>query len=204
MSSTAPVVDVAEVLIRSVVNDKPVELCLWFRSHLGAVTQARLDTIAARVTTAWRSNFSNSLGGPHLFVGVHAIDRSPGSTLTSTTTLNITRGLNGPCVANDVALRLLNLTDVGFVSHRSSNFIYALPEAFVVGGVVDSTYAAGRLALWTTNNQSHGPFGWHHVAVSLYSGGVPRSSGLVERVTHYALGSLNPGAQRRRLLGRPS
>lgn len=202
MSSTAPVVDVAEVLIRSVVNSKPVETGLFFRSHLGPVTQARLDLLVSRVTNAWRNNFSNVLGGPHVFVGVHAFDRSPGSTLTSEIILELSRGFGGDIMSNSIALRLLNLTDVPISRRKSSNFIYAIPEAKVNEGVIDNDYALALLSLWATNNQSHGPFGWHHVAVSFFAFGVPRSQGLVERVTHYSLAPLNPAAQRGRLENR--
>lgn len=202
MSSSIPIADVAEVLIRSIVNTKPVEVGLFFRSHLGPVTQDRLDRIVLRVTQQWRDNFSAVLGGPHVFVGVHAFDRSLGSSLTSEIILEISRGFGGPLEANSVALRFLNLTDEVISSKNSSNFIYGLPQAKVNGGTVDEDYATALLSLWATNNASHGPFGWHHVAVSQFVGGRPRTEGLVARVTHYALAPLNPAARRGRLENR--
>jgi hypothetical protein len=202
MSSSAPIQDVAEVLIRSVVNDKPVELCLWFRSHLGTITTARLTTIATRVRNAWRFNFAGSLASGVLFKEVVAIDRSSSSISPVSITDNVMVGFGGAAGPTSIALGLLNLTDSTPTFPRSESFIYAIPDSRLVGGVVEASYAAGRLALWASNNQSHGPFGWHHVAVSLYSGGAPRASGVVERVTHYAIARLNPAAQRRRLTDR--
>jgi len=202
VSSFAPIQDVAEVQIRSVVNSKPVETGLFFHSHTGPVTQALLDTLVSRVTAAWRNNFSNVLGGPHVFVGVHGFDRTAGSHLTSEIILEISRGFGGDIISNSIALRLLNLTDVSISSRASSNFIYAIPEAKVNNGTIDEDYAVALLGLWQTNNQSHGPFGWHHVAVSLFALGLPRTSGVFARVTHYGLGALNPAAQRGRLENR--
>lgn len=202
MSSTAPIRDVAEVLIRSEVNGKPVELCLWFRSHLGAIDTTRLTTIATRVRNAWRFNFAGGLASGVLFKEVVAIDRSPSPVSPVSITDNVTVGFGGEACTTSIALGILNLTDLEPTFPRSESFIYAIPSSRVVGGVVESSYAAGRLALWATNNQSHGPFGWHHVAVSLFAGGAPRAEGVVERVTHYALARLNPAAQRRRLADR--
>jgi len=136
VSSTIPIADVAEVLIRSTVNGKDVELCLWFRSHLGAITLARLTTICTRVGSAWRSNFAPGLGGPHLFREVAAIDRSPGSTLTVTITHNVLVGLRGQAVSNDIALRILNLTDNVPTFPRCDSYIYAIPQQDVISGVV--------------------------------------------------------------------
>jgi len=202
MSSTAAVQDVAELLIRSTVNDKDVELCLWFHCHLGAITSTRLDTICSRVATAWGSNFSNVLAGPHLFREVVAVDRSAGSSLVSVVTPNVEKGFRGSPTSNNIALRFINLTDRTLPIRYGSNFVLPISEDDITDGVIDSSYAASLLGLWTTNNQSHGPFGWHHVAVSLYQHNAPRTEGIWERVTHYALGPLNPGAQRRRLTGR--
>jgi hypothetical protein len=81
--------------------------------------------------------------------------------------------------------------------------VYAIPNAQISGNLIDSTYADNLLALWATNNQSHGPFGWHHVYVSQFAGGFPRSVGLSMRVTHYALAGLVVRPRRYRLLGRP-
>src|SRR5919109_3667680 len=192
MSSTAPVIDVAETLIRSTVNGKDVEICLWFRSHAGPVTQVRLDRLSNRVATSWLINFSGFLAGPHLFREVLCIDRSPSSSLTSLVPVNITRGTRGPPSPTSIALRLKNLTDLLLPIRYGSNFVLPIAEGDITDGVVDSTYANSLLGLWATNNQSHGPFGWHHVAVSLYRHNAPRAIGISERVTHYALGSLNP------------
>jgi len=202
VSSTAPIQDVAELLIRSTVNGKDVELCLWFRSHLGTITTARLTTIATRVATAWRVNFRTLLGTGILFKGVTAIDRSPSPIAPVTITSNTLGGSGSEPAPTSIALGILNLTDNVPTFPRSESFIYGIAEGRITNGVIDASHAAGLLALWTTNNQSHGPFGWHHVAVSLYAGGAPRAVGLVERVTHYSLARLNPAAQRRRLTGR--
>lgn len=202
MSSAAPVPDVAEVLIRCELHGKPVELCLWFRSHLGPINTTRLTTIAARVRNAWRFNFAGGLATGVFFKEVVAIDRSPSPVAPVTINDSVVVGFGGPGTPGSIALGILNLTDGDPPFPRSQSFIYAIPDSSIVGGVVEASYAAGRLALWSTNNQSHGPFGWHHVAVSLYSGGVPRAQGIAERVTHYALARLNPAAQRRRLADR--
>lgn len=202
MSSTAPVQDVAEVLIRSTVNDKDVEICLWFHCHLGAITSTRLNTICNRVSLAWNINFSNALAGPHLFREVVAIDRSSGSSLVSTSSPNVTKGSRGSPTSNNIALRFINLTDRTLPIRYGSNFVLPISEDDITDGVIDSSYASLLLGLWATNNQSHGPFGWHHIAVSLYQHNAPRAEGVWERVTHYQLGPLNPGAQRRRLTGR--
>jgi WD40 repeat protein len=204
MSSVAPIPDVAAVFIRSTVLDKPVELCLWFRAVSPPVTQAKLDTIADRVGTAFLFNFSNVLGGPFLFREVTAVDRSPGSSLVSTITYDSLRGFNGTIEATSIALGLLNLTDDVPVLRKSISRVYAIPRAFVSGNVVDSVYADNLLGLWATNNQSHGPFGWHHVYVSLFSSGMPRLVGVSSRVTHYAVQSLVVSPIRYRLAGRPA
>lgn len=204
MSSVAPIDGVAETLIRSTVNGKDVEICLWFHCHLGVVTQARLDTLCNRVRNAWLFNFRNVLAGPHLFRQVHCVDRTAGSSLVSTLNPNSTGGFRGQPSPTSIALRLMNLTDHTLPIRDGSNFVLPISEADITDGVIDSAYASSLLGLWSTNNQSHGPFGWHHVAVSLYADGAPRSAGIWERVTHYALAPLNPGAQRRRLTGRPS
>jgi len=202
MSSTAPIQDVAEVLIRSTVEGKDVELCLWFRSHLGSITTTRLTTIATRVKNAWLLNFRGSLASGILFREVTAIDRSPSPVAPVTITVGTTGGLLGQACTTNIALGILNLTALEPSLPRSESFIYGIPVARVSEGVIESSYAASLLSLWATNNQSHGPFGWHHVAVSLYAGGLPRAAGVVERVTHYALARLNPAAQRRRLKDR--
>lgn len=202
MSSSAPIQDVAEVLIRSEVAGKPVELCLWYRSHLGTITTARLATIATRVRNAWRFNFANGLASGVLFKEVVAIDRSPSPIAPVSINDSVIVGAAGATSPTNIALGILNLTDIVPTFPRSESFIYAIPDSKVTDGVIDASFAAGRLLLWSTNNQSHGPFGWHHVAVSLYSGGLPRAEGVVERVTHYELARLNPAAQRRRLTGR--
>lgn len=204
MSSAVPVPDVAQLLIRSEVEGKAVELCLWFRAVHPPVTLSSLTTIANRVAGQWRDNFSSGLAGPHLLKEVVAIDRSPGSSLVVTNTLNVERGFLGPSEAGSIALGLLNLTDEDVRGHFSRSNIYSIPQSRVTGNVVDSSYANGRLALWSTNNQSHGPFGWHHVYVSLFSGGLPRSEGISLRVTHYAIASLVVSPRRLRLTGRPS
>ena|ERR1043165_5507885 len=202
MSSAAPVPDVAEVLIRSVVNDKPVELCLWFHSHLGPITTTRLTTLATRVSNAWRNNFRNVLASGVLYKETVAIDRSPSPVSPVTINVNLTGGFGGEASSTNIALGIFNLTDAVPPLGRSESFIYAIPEAQVNDGVIDFSYAATLLGLWSTNNQSHGPFGWHHVLVSLYSGGLSRPFGVWDRVTHYSLARLNPAAQRRRLTGR--
>src|SRR3569833_531459 len=122
MSSTAPVADVAEVLIRCTVNSKPVELCLWFHSHAGPITTARLTTIASRVRNAYRFNFAGSLGS-HLMREVIAIDRSPGSSLFIVAPVNLTLGFGGSASPNAIALRILNQTDLVPSYPKSSSFI---------------------------------------------------------------------------------
>lgn len=204
MSNLAPIPDVASLLIRSVVNGKDVEICLWFRSHLGPITTTRLTTIATRVRNSWQGNFRGQLASGVLFKEVVAIDRSPSPVPPVIINVNSVGGLQGEACPNNIALGVLNLTDSVPSYPRSQSYVYAVPESKVTGGVVESSYAAGLLALWTTNWQSHGPFGWHHVAVSLYQDGAPRAVGYWERVTHYSLARLNPAAQRRRLTGRPA
>lgn len=203
MSSTIPINDVASVLIRSEVEGKPVELCLWFRSASPPVTQAKLDLIASRVRNQWSLNFVNVLGGPHLLKEVLAVDRSPGSSLTSLISINTSRGFGGSPAPTSIALGLLNLTDESVRGHFSMSRVYAIPNAQLHGNLVDGTYANNLLALWATNNQSHSPFGWHHVYVSQFVLGAPRSVGLSLRVTHYALAGLVVRPRRYRLLGRP-
>lgn len=202
MSSTAPVQDVAEVLHRMTVNGKDVEVCLWFRCHLGTVTTARLTTIATRAHARWRNNFRGQLAVDTLFRETVAIDRSPSPVAPVTIIENTLAGSNSESCPTNIALGILNLTDNVPTFPRSQSFIPAIPEGRIDEGIINITYATGLLSLWATNNQSHGPFGWHHVCVSLYAGGTPRSAGLVERATHYALARLNPAAQRRRLTGR--
>jgi hypothetical protein len=202
MSSVAPIPDVAEVLIRSTVNGKDVELCLWFRSWQGPINNVRLTTIATRVRNSWQINFRNILASSVLFREVHAIDRSPAPTSPVTIVVNSLGGFGGQSAPTSIALGIRNLTDLVPTFPRSQSFIYAIPESRVTDGIIDASYAANLLALWTANNQSNGPFGWHHVAVSLYANGAPRAEGVVERVTHYALAPLNPAAQRRRLTNR--
>lgn len=203
MSSTAPVQDVAEVLIRSEVEGKPVELCLWFRAVAPPITFLTLTTLVTRVSNAWRFNFVNVLGGPHLYKGVIGIDRTAGSTLIAADVVNLSRGFGGPSCTTSIALGLLNLTDEDVNGHYSRSHIYAIPTAKVAGNFVDVAYANQLLSLWSTNNQSHGPFGWHHVYVSLYVGGAPRAVGVSYRVTHYAIDSLVVAPMRYRLLDRP-
>lgn len=203
MSSAIPISDVASVLIRSEVAGKSVELCLWFRSNNPPVTQSKLDLIASRVSVLWNINFSNVLGGPHLLKEVIAIDRSPGSSLTSVVSVNLSKGFGGTPAPTSIALGLLNLTDENVRGHFSMSRVYAVPIAQVAENFVESSYASGLLALWSTNNQSHGPFGWHHVYVSQFLNGTPRSTGLSLRVTHYALAGLVVRPRRYRLLGRP-
>lgn len=202
MSSRAPIPDVAEVLIRSEVEGKPVELCLWFRAAAPPITMGSLTTLVTRVSNAWSFNFVNVLAGPHLLKEVAAFDRSPGSVLELTNPINHLRGFGGQSCPTSIALGLLNLTDEDVNGHFSRSHVYAIPIAKVGGNLVESTYAGQLLALWATNNQSHGPFGWHHVYVSLYAAGVPRAVGASFRVTHYALDGLVVAPTRYRLPGR--
>jgi len=202
MSSTAPIQDVAEVLHRMTANGKEIEVCLWFRCHLGTITTARLTTIATRTHSRWRNNFRGQLGIGTLFRETVAIDRSPSPIAPITIIENTLGGSNSEASPTSIALGFLNLTDNIPTFPRSESFIPAIPEGRIDAGIIDITWATAMLGLWATNNQSHGPFGWHHVCVSLYAGGTPRAMGFVERATHYALARLNPAAQRRRLTGR--
>lgn len=202
MSSNAPIPNVAEVLIRSVVLDRPVELCLWFRCHLGTITNTRLTTICSRVRNAWQLNFRNVLASNVLFKEVVAIDRSPSPVPPVSIVVNSIGGFGGVSSPASIALGIVNRTDPLGTHIRSQSFICAIPQAQLSNGVISSSYAANLLSLWATNNQSHGSFGWHHVAVSLYAGGLARAEGVSERVTSYSLARLNPAAQRRRLATR--
>lgn len=205
MSFQAFAFKTAEVLVRSTVNDKEVEMRLFFQwNRRGGITQPALDNIVNRVRASFSNNFFNVLGGPFLFREVHAFSRDPDTPLSSTIVVDLEKGFLGEISPNNIALRIKNLDDREFNRHPSSNFIYAIPESRITDGVIESSYANDLLALWTTNQQSHGPFGWWHVMLQQEIHGTTPTFAEVRRVTHYALGSYNPAAQRRRLAGRPS
>lgn len=204
MSSNTPVPDVAVVHVRAVVAGKPVETSLWFRSLDPPINTAKLTTIATRVRNNWVGNFRGQLASGTLLTEVQAVDCSIGSSLVVTVPIGTVGGFQGPTSPTNIALCLLNLPTASRTPHSSRNFIYAVPVSKIVGNTIDSVWAAGVRALWDTNNRSHRPFGWAHVSVSLFEGGVPRTVGVSADVNFYQVRSLLVSSQRRRLTGRPS
>jgi len=202
MSSTAPIPDVAEVLIRSEVNGKAVELCQFYHSWQGPINTTRLTTLANRVSSSWSFNFRDVLASNVLFKEVLVIDRSPAPIAPVSIVENSLGGFGGEACSTNIALGIVNVHAQIDVPAYSQVYIYAIPESKVNDGTINLTYANNLLGLYGTNGQSHSPFGWHHVVVSLYQGGSPRAEGVWERATSYRLARLNPAAQRRRLTGR--
>lgn len=203
MSSNAPIPDVAQCLINWELYGRPYQNQLFFNSWQGPITQARLDLLRNRVAGLTKDNFLHALGQGVRLRSVELKDRTTGSSITSNAVINFDSFSHDPAAATSIALALINVVSTPAEVHPSRSFISGVRLSAINGNFIDPSYAEGLRSLWATNNASHGPFGWHHVAVSLYSGGVPRTQGTFSQVNDYVIAHLVVSAQQRREIGAP-
>lgn len=199
MSSNAPIPDVAQVLVNWTIHDVLCQNALFFRHWSGPIDQASLDLLRDRIRNSFRNNFLNALGAGTVLRSVECKDRTVGAGITSNVILNRATLNPIPAAASSIALGLIQYTSFPAEVHPSRAFVGGLRLDKITGNFVDATYANELLALWATNNASHGPFGWHHVRVSLFSGGLPRLVGVADRIIGYSTASLRVSDQQRRL-----
>lgn len=198
MSSVAPIPDVARILVNWELYGRLYQNQLYFYSWQGTITQSRLDNICARVAFSFWFNFLGALGQYTTLRTVEAEDRSPGSSLVSSYTVNAVSPGSIPAAATSIALGFVNWVASPGEVHPSRSFVTGLKQSELVGNFVSSSYADGLRDLWATNNASHAPFGWYHVRVSLFAAGAPRAVGVWDRVNGYAVHSYVVSAQQRR------
>jgi len=198
MSSNAPIPDVAQVFVNWSVHGALIQNALFFRHWTGPVAQADLDLLRDRLVAAFRFNFLQSLGAGVVLRSIECADRSVGSTLTSVAIINRPTFTLIPAAPVSIALGLKQYISSLPDPHPSRAFISGIRETEITGNFFDTAAADAKLSLWSTNNASHGPFGWHHVKVSLFSAGMPRPYGIADQIAIYQLQSYRVSQQQRR------
>jgi hypothetical protein len=201
MSSNAPIPDTAQVFVNWTFDGQLAQNQLFFHHWSGPVSQADLDLLRTRVANAFRNNFVGALGLGTVLRSVECRDRSPTSTLTSSVVINRAPLSLIRAIPAGIALSLIQYVVSPLEVHPSRAFVGGARETQVTGNDFDPAAAASLLALWATNNASHGPFGWHHCRVSLYLNGIPRLIGVQQQIVGYALAHLRVSQQRRRQPG---
>lgn len=198
MSSNAPIPDVAQVLVNWTIHDVLTQNALFFHHWPGPIIQADLDLLRDRVAFTFRNNFLQALGAGVVLRSVECKDRTTGSSLTSSVTLDRHPFTLEPAAPSSIALALIQYIGSVYEVHPSRAFVAGIRANQISGNMIDSSAAASLVALWSTNNASHGPFGWHHVRVSLFAGGVPRTVGVFAQINGYGVKTTRVSEQRRR------
>lgn len=198
MSSSAPIPDTAQVFVNWTFDGQLAQNQLFFHFWPLGITQADLDLLRTRVANAYRNNFVGALGLGTVLRSVECRDRSPTSTLTSSVVINRAPLSLIRAIPAGIALSLIQYVASPLEVHPSRAFVGGVRETQVTGNYFDSSSANSLLALWSTNNASHGSFGWHHCRVSLFLNGLPRSVGVQQQITGYSIATYRVSQQRRR------
>lgn len=199
-----PVNDCARVDFQSSVGGKDVEFSLWFKRQSPPVDQSHLDALAFRCGFLWSVSGKNTLGTDCVFNRVVAIDFTAGSTLSSTSSVFAGAGLLGTASPNNIALRLLEVTEPDRKSHFSGIFLYGIPKEVMSGNVLDITYVNDRVLSMTNFIVNPPLIGWRLVAVRRVSGGVELPEGITDDVTDWRAPTNIASPRRYRLIGRSS
>ena len=200
MSSSAPIADTAQVFVNWTVGGSLLQNQLFFNHWSGPIDQAALDLLRTRVANSFRNNFVGALGLGTVLRSVECIDRSPTSGLTSSVILNRAPLTAIAAAPASIALALKQHVASTPDLHPSRAFVAGVRETQINGNMFDEPSADALCNLWATNNASHGPFGWHHVKVSLYLNNAPRAMGVFEQITSYTVAHYQVSQQQRRQL----
>lgn len=199
MSVQIPVQDVARFDIRAVVHGQPVETSCFFRKLVPPITQAALDLEVTRMRSIWDSALFNRLGSDVVRNEIFAVDLSPSSTITSSTTVFFGASFLGPSLPNDVAFSLM---PVGPTIPRPWQWrfrLFGVPKSVVEGDIVDPMWAEQLRVLLRDRYTLQGAFGWRCVVVQRVVGGVPLLLGVPYDITDYTIPTLVVSPMRRRL-----
>lgn len=198
MSSNAPILDTAQVLVNWTIHDKQTQNQLFFRHTTGPITPANLDVLRDRVRFSFQFNFLGGLGAGVVLRSIECKDRTTGGGIVSSVTINAPAFPGPPAAPSSIALSLIQWVSAPSEVHPSRAFVAGVRLDQITANEFDPSVAAGLLALWATNNASHRPFGWEPVRVSLYAGGAPRPAGVATAINGYSLAHLRVSDQRRR------
>jgi len=198
MPSSAPIPDTAQALINWSIHGLPAQNQVFFRALSPPVTQAKLDTLLARLVVGMQFNFAAGLGVGTVLRNIECIDRSPGSTLVSSQLINMVVPGAIEALPISIALALKHWVASPLEVHPSLTFVPGIPENRVTGNLLNTVWADGIAGLWATNMAILGSFGWRYCKVSLFSGGAARPVGVTSDISGTVVLGYRVSQQRRR------
>lgn len=202
LSVHVPVPDVARFDARGTLGGVMVETSMFLRKLAPPITQASLDVEVGRVVLFWDFFITGQLASDLTMREVFAEDLSPGSTITSTRTVSVHHGFQGPSAPNHIAIRFKLLGPTLPRAWQWNVRLFGVPVSKVVGNELDASWAEGLRVGIRDRYTLQGAFGWRWSAVSMVASGVPLAVGIPHDVTDLAVGSPVVAPMRRRLPGR--
>jgi len=151
------------------------------------------------IDTDWRPIMSNTVQFVEVYIEEYAGDVSQSYSMSGGLGVG---GVTGDSMPGNCALCLSLRTEFVGRSRRGRFYTIGMAESHQSGGVVTSTYQTAWIAALEALRTAAAVEGWALSVASFFTGGAPRTTGLVTPVTSVITVDAIVDSQRRRLQGR--
>lgn len=198
-----PAVDTVKVDLNYLLFGQGLDNTLWFKFRTGEPTITDMLTLASDLNTFWVAELVPFLSVDCTFIGCEVTGQwSLSAPSVAQPITPEAGGIANPSLPGSVAFVITFLTAGRGRSSRGRNYVPAITEAAVTGNMIDSGRALSFLAAYQDILGSSFDAAWEWSVVSHVTGGLDRTTALIQPVIGARFADLVVDNQRRRLTGR--